>query len=142
MTRTDEDVVPRVELHEATGVRADPAVCEHAVLRRPEQDGGEPARRGAAMSATRYARHATAYTESDPRKYGCTGHVADRNRTRFTASPIAAAVTGAIPRSVPSPTAISTNAMATPVSTGACSARCRSGEMGLPGAKLRSCCPM
>ena len=60
----------------------------------------------------------------------------------FTPSPTAAEVTGAIPSSVPSPTAISTSAMPMPVATGACPASRSSPDIGLPSEKLLSCEPM
>ncbi len=60
----------------------------------------------------------------------------------FTARPIEASATGAIPSSVPRPTAISTSATARPVSSGACPARRRSEAMGLPWPKAFSWFPM
>jgi hypothetical protein len=80
--------------------------------------------------------------ESEPRKYGCTCHVADRNSIRLMTNPPIAAANRATPSSVPIPTPISSNAMPTPVSHGAWPSTRSSGPIGLPFANAWSWLPM
>ena len=68
--------------------------------------------------------------------------VAESQSVALTANPTTEAASIPMPASVPSPTAISTKAIAIPVRTGACPRTRINGAAGVPVAKPASCVPM